>query len=90
MGEKKRYDITVTAITTDGNPQSGNCELHHSPFIGSWRPILRLIRIIIVLGVIGVAGYYILGLGGGWRVLSGSPQTWVNEIVRTIEGWFFR
>ena len=90
LGEKKRYDITVTAITTDGNPQSGNCELHHSPFIGSWRPILRLIRIIIVLGVIGVAGYYILRLGGGWRVLSSSPQTWVNELVRTIEGWFFR
>lgn len=90
IGEKKRYDITVTAATGEGNPQQVNCQLNHNPFIGSWRPILRLIRIIIVLGIIGVGVYYLLRLGGGWGVLTRSPQTWADQLIRTIEGWFLR
>ena len=90
VGEKKRYDITVTAIADEGNIQTTNCELYHSPFISSWRPILRAIRIIIFLGIIGVVVYFVLKWGGGWQKLMSSPQTWVNNLVHTVEGWFFR
>ena len=90
VGERKRYDVVITATTGDGNTQTVNCEFHHRPLMASWRPIWRLIRAIIVLGIIATAAYYILKLGGGWRVLYSSPQTWVDQLVRTIEGWFFR
>ena len=90
VGEKKRYDITVTAIAGEGNTQSVNCELHHNPFIGSWRPIVRVIRAIIVLALLGVAIYFLIQWGGGWKVLTSSPQTWVNQLIRTVEGWFLR
>lgn len=90
VGEKKRYDITVTATAAEGNTQSINCELYHNPFIGSWRLILRVLRAIIVLAIIGVAVYFILQWGGGWKVLTSSPQTWVNQLIHTVEGWFFR
>jgi uncharacterized membrane protein len=90
VGERKRYDIVITATTEDGNTQTVNCEFNHRPLMASWRPIWRLIRVIIFLGIIGVAIYYILKLGGGWRVLYNSPQTWVDQLVRTVQGWFFR
>ena len=90
VGERKRYDITVTAATAEGSTQSVNCELHHNPFIGSWRPIWRIIRVIVVLGLIGVLVYFVLHWGGGWKTLTSSPQTWVNQLMRTVEGWFFR
>jgi uncharacterized membrane protein len=90
VGERKRYDITLTATTADGNTQSVNAELHHNPFIGSWRPILRVMRAVLVIAVIGVLIYFVLQWGGGWRTLTSSPQTWVNQLVNTVEGWFFR
>ena len=94
VGEKKRYDITVTAIAGDGNPQSVNCELYHSPFIGSWRRIWRVIRILIFLAILGVVIYYVLQWGGGWGMLRSDPQEWVGQLVRTVErfvrGIFFR
>jgi uncharacterized membrane protein len=90
IGERKRYDITITAKTEDGNTQTINCELHHHPFMASWRPIWRLIRALIILAIIVVAIYYILQLGGGLRALRNSPQTWVDQLVRTVEGWFFK
>jgi uncharacterized membrane protein len=90
VGERKRYDITLTATTADGNTQSVNAELHHNPFIGSWRPIIRVIRAIVVLGIIGVVVYFVLKGGGGWSTLTSSPQTWVSNLVNTVEGWFFR
>ena len=90
VGEKKRYDITVTATAAEGNTQTVNCELNHKPFIGSWRPILRVLRAIIVLAIIGVVIYLVIQWGGGWKVLTSSPQTWVNQLIHTVEGWFFR
>jgi hypothetical protein len=90
VGEKKRYDVTLTATTADGNSQTVNAELHHNPFIGSWRPILRVIRAVLVLAAVGVLVYFILHWGGGWRTLTSSPQTWVNQLVHTVESWFFR
>ena len=90
IGERKRYDITVTANAGEGIVQTVNCELNHGPFIGSWRPILRIIRAIVVLGAIGVLVYFVLQWGGGFRMLTSSPQTWVNQLIRTVEGWFFR
>ena len=90
VGERKRYDVVITASTEDGNTQTVNCEFHHRPLMASWRPIWRLIRVIIVLGIIGTAAYFILKSGGGWRVVYNNPQTWVDQLVRTIEGGFFR
>jgi hypothetical protein len=89
VGEKKRYDITVTA-TAEGAAQSVNCELYHNPFIGSWKSILRVVRVIIFIAIIAVVVYFVLQWGGGWKVLTSSPQTWVGNLVRTVEGWFFR
>jgi len=34
--------------------------------------------------------YFVLQWGGGWKTLTSSPQTWVNQLIRTVEGWFFR
>jgi hypothetical protein len=90
IGERKRYDITVTATSTDGNTQSINCELNHSPFIASWRPILRVIRAILVLGAVGVLIGFVLHWGGGWRSLTSNPQTWWNQLVQTFGSWFSR
>lgn len=90
VGERKRYDVTITATADGGSSQTVNCELHHKPFMASWKPVLRILRILIFLAIIGVIVYFVLDWGGGWRTLSGSPQTWVNNLIRTVEGWFFR
>jgi uncharacterized membrane protein len=90
VGEKKRYDITITATTADGKTQTVNAELYHGPLMSSWRPLLRFIRAIVVLGIIGVAIYFILQLGGGWQQLTSSPQTWLNRLINVVEKWFFR
>jgi len=86
VGEKKRYDITVTANVGEGNPQTVNCELNHNPFIGSWKPILRVIRAVIVLGIIFLAVIWVLHLGGGIPgVKAGHPpnwEIWVNNLIR--------
>ncbi|MFC1968049.1 hypothetical protein ACFLVX_01495 [Chloroflexota bacterium] len=94
IGERRRYDISITATTEDGNTQTVNCELHHNPSMSSWRPIWRLIKILILLGLISVGIYYILPLGGGWRMLSSSPETWLSQLIRVvqrfIEGFIYR
>ena len=90
VGERKRYDVSISATTSDGHTQTVNAELNHSPFMASWRPVFRIIRAIVVLGLIGVAVYFVLQWGGGWKTLSSSPQTWVNQLLRTVESWFFR
>jgi len=90
VGEKKRYDITVTATAGEGNMQTANCELYHSPLIGSWRPIVKAIRVMIFVALIGVTVYFLLRLGGGLQTLISSPQTWVNNLANTVQGWFYR
>jgi hypothetical protein len=88
VGEKKRYDITVTARTEDGKTQSTNCEFHHNPFMTSWRPVLRVVRALIVIGIIAVLVYFLLRWGGGWSTLTRNPQTWADNLVKTFKGWF--
>ncbi|MFP3898146.1 MAG: hypothetical protein ACLFVD_02425 [Dehalococcoidia bacterium] len=90
VGEEKRYDITVTATAGEGNVQTANCELHHSPLIGSWRPIVKALRVGIFLALIGVGVYFLLRLGGGLQTLVSSPQTWINNLGNTVQGWFSR
>ncbi len=90
VGEKKRYDISVTANAGEGNTQSVNCELYHNPFIGSWRTIWRVVRAVLILAIVGTGVYYLLRLGGGWGTLRSSPQAWLNQLIQTIEGWFSR
>lgn len=90
VGERKRYDITVTAMAADGNPQSINCELNHRPFIASWRPVLRVVRALLVLTAVGLLIGFVLHWGGGFRLLTSNPQTWWNQLVQTFGGWFSR
>lgn len=90
VGEKKRYDITVTATADNGKSQTVNCEMHHNPRMASWKPIIRILRVLLFLAIIGVCVYFVLDWGGGWRTLTASPQTWVNNLVMTVEGWFFK
>ncbi len=90
VGERKRYDITVTAMAADGSSQSINCELNHHPFIASWRPILRVVRALLVLAAVGLLIGFVLHWGGGFRLLTSNPQTWWNQLVQTFGGWFSR
>ena len=90
VGERKRYDITVTARASDGKAQTANCEFNHNPFMTSWRPVLRAIRTIIAIAIIVVAVYFILMWGGGWDTLVSRPQTFVDNLIRTVQNWFFR
>ncbi|MBE0430689.1 MAG: hypothetical protein IBX67_02565 [Dehalococcoidia bacterium] len=90
VGEKKRYDITVTAGAGEGNVQTANCELHHSPLIGSWRPIIKALRVGLFLALIGGGIYFLLRLGGGLGTLMSSPQTWVTNLGNTVQSWFYR
>jgi len=90
IGEKKRYDVTLSAKPEGKMPQTANGELNHAPWFASWRPILRTLRIIIALAVIVIAVYLILRAGGGLSTLLKSPATWVDTFVSTIEGWFNR
>ncbi len=90
IGEKKRYDITVTASAGDNKTQTAGCEFNHHPTLASWKPILRLIRAIIVLGLVVIAIFFIIRAGGGWNTLTSSPQTWVEQLIETVQGWFSR
>jgi len=81
VGEKKRYDITVTATTSEGNRQVERCELHHSPLIGSWRRIVRLVGVIIILAALGAVLHSLLQLGGGWGMFRSSPPAWLDQLV---------
>ena len=84
VGERKRHDITISARTVDGPPQSVHCEMHHRPFLSSWRPV----KIFIILIIAGIVLNYIVGLGGGWISLFKNPQEWFYEAVRHVKGWF--
>lgn len=88
IGERKRYDITVTATETTGNSQTAHCELNHHPFIGSWRTVFRLVRILLFIGIIGTLIGFLIHWGGGWRMLTGNPGTWWNQLVDKIVGAF--
>ena len=90
VGERKQYDISLTAQSSDGKVQTATCVMHHRPRIGSWRPILRVLRILIALGILVVVVSFVLRWGGGWGTLTSSPQTFVDNFVSTIEGWFNR
>jgi uncharacterized membrane protein len=87
VGEKKRYDITVTAAAEGGNTQTVNCELYHNPFVGSWRRILRVLWALIIIVLLCVLIYYLLRWGGGWGVLRSDPQLWLRQLLHTVEGW---
>ncbi|UCC17320.1 MAG: hypothetical protein JSU58_01900 [Dehalococcoidales bacterium] len=92
VGERKRYDITITTNESSGNSQTVNCELHYNPFIGSWKTVFRAVRTIIFIGIIGVLIGFVIHWGGGFGQLRSSPGTWwnqlVNFIVDTFGGWF--
>ena len=94
VGEQKRYDITVTTTDAVGMSQTANCEMHHKPFIRSWRTIFRIVRLILFIGIIGTLIGFLIHWGGGWSLLTRSPQSWwnqlVNQIVNTFGSWFSR
>ncbi len=92
IGERKRYDITITSNETSGNSQTVNCELHHNPFVRSWKTIFRVIRAIIFIGIIATLIGFIIHWGGGFGLLRSNPGAWwnqlSNQIVDIFSGWF--
>lgn len=88
IGAIKRFDVTVTATPENGTPQTATCEFNQNPMAKSWKPIWRIIKIIIVLAIIGIAIYYILNMGGGWSAFKESPGDWFDNVINTIKGWF--
>ena len=93
VGEKKRYDITVTSTdNTSGNSQTVNCELNHAPIITSWRSIFRAVRIILFLGIIGALIGFVIHWGGGFSMLRSNPQMWwdtlVHQATSTFGSWW--
>jgi hypothetical protein len=66
VGERKRYDITVTGIDSDGKTQTANAELHHRPTMGSYRTIFRILKIVIYVAVIVGLVILLKYWGGGW------------------------
>jgi len=89
IGDIKRYDINLTATTSDGYMQVARCQMDHKPLLSSWRPILRTIKYVAIVGVAGFAVYYLIHLGGGWSSLVRDPQTWINGTIRHLRGWFY-
>jgi uncharacterized membrane protein len=92
IGERKRYDITITTNEAAENSQTVNCELYHNPFIGSWKTVFRVVRAIIFIGIIATLIGFLIHWGGGFRLLRSNPGAWwnqlVNFIVDTFGGWF--
>ncbi len=88
IGGKKRYDITVTATTSDGNSQSERCELNFSPLIGSWRKLIRMIGAVGGLAIIIIILYTFVQLGGGWGMLRSSPAAWFEQLIYSLKHLF--
>lgn len=88
LGAVKRYDITITTSAENGNPQTASCEFTHSPFVKSWKPILRIIRAIIGIAILVVIVFLVIKWGGGWNALRENPQNWFNNIIHSIESLF--
>jgi hypothetical protein len=88
MGEEKRYDITVAAAGAGVNTQPANCQLHHRPFIRSWKTIWRLLKFLIFVAIVVVLIWWVIHLGGGWGQLTSSPGDWWDNLRETIGGWF--
>ena len=89
VGDLKRFDISLTATTAEGYIQLARCQMDHKPLLSSWRPILRIIKYVIIFGIAGFAVYYIIRMGGGWSSLARDPQTWIYGTIRHIRGWFY-
>ncbi len=92
VGEKKRFDVTITSREAGGNAQTVNCELYYNPLISSWKSIFKAIRRLIFLAIIIVIIVLIVNWGGGFKLLFSSPSTWwsqfIDKIVNTFTGWF--
>ena len=91
VGERQRYDITVIATDSTEIAQTAKCEMQHRPFIRSWRTVFRFVRILVFIGVIGALMGFLIHWGGGWSLLTRSPQSWssqlINQITRTFGSW---
>lgn len=88
IGEIKRYDVTVSAnIEGSTTPLTANCEFNHRPFMKDWRPIWRVIRIVIALAIVILAVYFVLKMGGGFEALKDNPQTWLRNFINTVSSW---
>ncbi len=87
LGEKKRYDLVITATPSAGLPQTVNGELNHNPLLASWKPVYRIIRALIVIALLTVAIYYLINLGGGWDLLRNDPKAWLWQLEGVLEQW---
>jgi len=91
VGEKKRYDVTITA-REGSNSQTANGEMYHNPLVGSWKTVFKNVRRLIFLVIILVIIGFLIHWGGGLKQLISSPKTWwsqfIDTIVDTFTGWF--
>ena len=93
MGEEKRYDITVTAAGAGVNTQPANCQLHHRPFIRSWKTIWRLFKFLVFVAILAILIWFVIHMGHdeertGWQVLTDDPGAWWKNLRENIGGWF--
>lgn len=90
IGEKKRFDITINATGPGGMAQTTTAEFNHDPYISSWKTVFKIIRAILVIGVLVVAVVLVANLGGGCGAFIDSPQGWVKAFTDTVTKWFSR
>lgn len=93
MGEEKRYDITVAAAGAGVNTQPANCQLHHRPFIRSWKTIWRLLKFLVFVAILAILIWFVIHMGHdeertGWQVLTDDPGAWWKNLRENIGGWF--
>ncbi|MFC2005147.1 hypothetical protein ACFLUY_02870, partial [Chloroflexota bacterium] len=65
MGERRRFDITLTSTDATGNSQTVNCEMSQNPPIRSWRSVFRFIKVIIFIALMGTLIGFLIHWGGG-------------------------
>jgi uncharacterized membrane protein len=88
VGDRKRFDITITAQEAGGNTQTSNGELYHNPLISSWKSIFRAIRRLIFLAIVVVIIVLLINFGGGFKLLTTSPKDWWSQVVDKIVNFF--
>ncbi len=54
VGKRQPCQLQVTARPSHGEPRTVRVEFEHTPWLGSWRPLRRLLLLVVVVFTIGV------------------------------------
>lgn len=88
VGEKKRFDVTITAHEAGGNTQTSNGELYYNPLVSSWKSIFKAVRRLIFLAIVIVIVILLINFGGGFKQLTSSPKEWWSQVIDKIVKFF--